>query len=250
MEVLTLSTSTFIKDELIVTIGQFDGIHKAHQILINKAVLSAKEKSKKSAVITFNPHIDTVLKGKKTSDYIIDFDSKVEILNSLNVDYLLVIDFNKEVSKISHTNFFKTYINKLNIKEFVVGFDFSYGYLGIGKPCTIQSDYEKETIVTVVDKQESNDEKIGSLEIKKALNNGDIKTANILLGYQFFMNMKVTKKDSNRIYLESGNLNILKNQCYNVLINNCEYILTKENQTYIDNIDSSKLSNNLKVTFK
>ena len=118
MEVLTLSTSTFIKDELIVTIGQFDGIHKAHQILINKAVLSAKEKSKKSAVVTFNPHIDTVLKGKKTSDYIIDFDSKVEILNSLNVDYLLVIDFNKEVSKISHTNFFKTYINKLNIKEF------------------------------------------------------------------------------------------------------------------------------------
>ena len=53
MEVLTLSTSTFIKDELIVTIGQFDGIHKAHQELIKKTVLAAKNQNAKSAAKTF-----------------------------------------------------------------------------------------------------------------------------------------------------------------------------------------------------
>ena len=235
MEVIHLNNSIKITDPLVVTIGQFDGIHTAHQSLINKTVNHAKTQNAKSAVITFIPHIDTVLRNLNPNDYIIDFESKKEILTQLNVDYLLVIDFNLEVSKISHKDFFERYLNNLNIYEFIVGFDFTYGYLGSGNIHTIQDDYHKNVKVTVISKQELIGEKIGSFEIKKALAEGNIAKANQLLGYNFFMNFKVDHQTITRIYLKAPNLSLLKKQDYHVLINNKEYILTISEETFIEN---------------
>ena len=203
MEVIHLNNLTRITDPLVVTIGQFDGIHKAHQSLINKTVLHAKNLNAKSAVITFIPHIDSIIRNSNPNDYIIDFESKKTLLNNLGINYLLVIDFDQEVSKITHEDFFFQYLNNLDIYEFIVGFDFTYGHRGIGNINTIQDDYKKIVKVTVISKQELIGEKIGSLEIKKALAQGNIAKANQLLGYNFFMNLEADYQTDTKIYLKS-----------------------------------------------
>ena len=111
MDVIHLNNTIYLNEPLVLTIGQFDGIHKAHQELIKKTVLAAKKQNAKSAVITFLPHIDSVIKGTNPNDYIIDMPSKIEILNNLNVDYLFIIDFNKEISSKPHQVFFQEYLN-------------------------------------------------------------------------------------------------------------------------------------------
>ena len=249
MEVIHLNTSTIINDNLVVTIGQFDGIHKAHQCLIQKTVSTAQSLNAKSAVITFTPHIDTVLKNLSPNDYIIDFESKKELLVNLNVDYLLIIDFNANIAKINHSDFFLQYINNLNILEFIVGFDFSYGHLGLGNVSTIQDDYIKPVNVTTVSKLELINEKIGSFEIKKALKEGNIKMANELLGYHFFINFEITQQTSNKVFLSSLNINLLKKQNYLVLINNQQYLLDNNDQTFIENFNNIYQNKFIKVIF-
>lgn len=237
MEVIYLNNLIKINDNLIVTIGQFDGIHTAHQALINKTIEVAQSHNAKSAVITFVPHIDTILNNASPNDYIIDFESKKEILTSLNVDYLLIIDFNKEVSQINHSDFFFQYLNNLNILEFIIGFDFTYGYKGLGNIHTIESDYQKPVKITVISKLELIGEKIGSLEIKKALTNGNIAKANDLLGYKFFMNFKIINQTNDKIFLNSPNINLLKYQNYNIIINDKQYILYNNKETFIEKLD-------------
>lgn len=249
MQVIHLNKDTFIDSPLVVTIGQFDGIHKAHQKLINQTVESAKLKNAKSAVITFNPHIDTVLRNNVSFNYIIDMPSKQEILENLNVDYLLIIEFNQDVAKISHQDFFKQYLNNLNILEFIIGFDFTYGHFGQGNSETIKDDYYKEVKVTKISKLEICNEKIGSSQIKNALENGNISKANDLLGFNFFMRFEITDTKDNKAYLNSLNLNILNKQNYNVSINNITSILYNEHKTYIENTFNQNIGDIIKVTF-
>lgn len=249
MQLIHLNANTIINEPLVITIGQFDGIHKAHQALINKTIEVSKLHNAKSAIITFNPHIDTVLKHLDNNDYIVDLDSKKEILEQMNVDYLLIIDFNDVVSKISHDKFFEIYINNLNVLEFIVGFDFTYGYLGLGNYSTICDDYKKSVTVTKISKLEIENEKIGSIEIKRALKEGNIKKANELLGYNFFMKFTVTSINNNETVLTSSNINILNKQFYNISINNTPYILNNDNITCIMNCSNFRIGDTIKVIF-
>lgn len=249
MKVIHLNRNSLINDSLVVTIGQFDGIHKAHQMLIKKTVSCAKEHNKKSAVVTFNPHIDTILKNTSPNDYIIDLDSKIKLLESMEVDYLLIINFTKSLANIKHDDFFLEYFNNLDIFHFIVGFDFTYGFKGLGNVNTICKDYAKKTNLTIISKQEYSNEKIGSLEIKKALREGNITKANNLLGYNFFLNATVINKSDQKTFITSTNQTLLKQKTYNVLINNKRYVLTINNEMYIENIDLDNSIKQLKIEF-
>jgi FAD synthase len=175
--------------------------------------------------------------------------SKQEILENLNVDYLLIIEFNQDVAKISHQDFFKQYLNNLNILEFIIGFDFTYGHFGQGNSETIKDDYYKEVKVTKISKLEICNEKIGSSQIKNALENGNISKANDLLGFNFFMRFEIIDTKDNKAYLNSLNLNILNKQNYNVSINNITSILYNEHKTYIENTFNQNIGDIIKVTF-
>lgn len=249
MQLIHLDDTTIINDRLVITIGQFDGIHKAHQSLINQTIAAAKTQNAKSAIITFIPHIDTILKHYDKNNYIVDLDSKKEILEGMNLDYLLIIDFNEDVAKIPHDIFFEKYINKLHVMEFIVGFDFTYGYLGLGNYNTIKDDYFNNVKVTKISKLEFENEKIGSIEIKNAVKNGNIKKANELLGYKFFMKFEVLSIIDNQMIITSSNINILNKQNYNILINNTPTILYNTNITYIKNCFNYSVGDVIKIVF-
>lgn len=177
---------------LVVTIGSFDGIHLGHQELIKRTISESKMLNFKSAVITFEPHPLITINNKNRSN-ITSITEKVSLISDFGVDYLIVINFNKEFSMISKFDFVNDYLLSINVKEVIVGNDFKFGYKGEGaaKEISELSDYQIKTLI--LDLIKFNDEKIGSSKIIKLLNEGQIELVNDLLGYNYFFNGKVIK---------------------------------------------------------
>ena len=112
-----------LKEKTSCTIGTFDGIHKAHQKIIKEL---KNDKSLKSLIITFEP--PPKLFFSNTKCLITDFETKVYILQTLNIDYLHLIEFNEKFLKIRAEEFLKFLVEKLNCKKLVVGYDWRFGY--------------------------------------------------------------------------------------------------------------------------
>jgi len=112
----------------VVTIGNFDGVHKGHQALINTAKQRAKELGGSTVVITFNPHPVKVLCPNCDLRFITPHYEKLSILSNLGVDYTIVIPFSKEFASITAHEFIESYlVQGLGVKWMVVGYDYHFG---------------------------------------------------------------------------------------------------------------------------
>ena len=112
-------------DKSVVTIGKFDGIHKGHTVLIEKAVDLAKKENLKSIVFTFKNNPISYFSNILTREIITE-DEKMDKLKSLGVDVVIDIPFNKEMANISAENFVKEIlVDKLGVKKLIIGHDFA-----------------------------------------------------------------------------------------------------------------------------
>ena len=171
-------------DPLVATIGSFDGIHLGHQALIKKTIAKSKKLNLKSAVITFDPHPLSII-SNDDHIYITNIMDKAKLINNLGIDFLILINFDEEFSKISKLEFVEKYLKVLNVCEVVVGNDFKFGFHGEGKANEIYqlSNYSINT--TIIDLIKYDNEKIGSSKIVNLLRTGKVEEANALLGYNF-----------------------------------------------------------------
>jgi len=111
----------------VITIGNFDGLHHAHQKIIKDTVNRAKQILAKSVVITFEPH---PLKFFKKTDIklIQTLSQKLECISLLGVNLILVLKFDKELSEMSAVDFVdKVLIKRLGMKELYIGYNFQFG---------------------------------------------------------------------------------------------------------------------------
>ena len=112
----------------VVTIGNFDGVHKGHQILFKKVIERAAEIDGTSLVITFEPHPIKVMSPKKLKPLITVLEQKQELVANFGIDILLLIQFTLEFASISATDFVKEIlVDRLGIREIVVGYDYAFG---------------------------------------------------------------------------------------------------------------------------
>lgn len=178
----------------IAAIGFFDGIHKGHQKVIQTAVEKAKEAKMESAVITFHPHPSVVLNKEEVHvQYITPIREKQEILQQMDVDRLYIITFSKELASLNPQKFIDDFIIGLNIQHLVAGFDFSYGHKGEGNMKCMHTHTRDAFDFTTIDKVELENEKISSTKIRSLMANGNIETANELLGRKLTVYGKVVE---------------------------------------------------------
>ena len=119
----------------VVALGNFDGIHKGHQEIINRSVKEAAAAGLKSGVFTFSNHTSTVLKNVPPVKNILYADEKIRLLESLGVDYMFNIPFTEEILNMSPVEFIdRILVEKFNIKEAYCGFNYSFGYKAQGNP--------------------------------------------------------------------------------------------------------------------
>jgi riboflavin kinase/FMN adenylyltransferase len=119
--------------ETVIALGNFDGIHKGHQELINRTVKSAKGANLKSAVFTFSNHPRNVMAGRSIIKNILSWDEKVSIIKSFGIDYLISVPFDYEMQNMDPRDFIlNILVGKLKMKEAYCGFNFQFGHLAKG----------------------------------------------------------------------------------------------------------------------
>ena len=178
----------------MVTIGTFDGVHEGHKEILHSLCEKAKSKGVDSMLITFDPHPRKAL-GLENLSMLSVSDEKMERLNSLPLDYVLVLPFTKAFSELSAATFIQTYlIDRLNISEIVLGYDHKFGNQREGNVELLKEILQpKGIVVTEIPAQNVDEIIISSTKIRKALGHGEIQTANRLLGYAYSLTGTVVR---------------------------------------------------------
>ncbi|GIN21165.1 FAD synthetase family protein [Siminovitchia fordii] len=178
-----LHEKALTNEPCVMALGFFDGVHLGHRKLIETAREIAEQKNLTLTVMTFFPHPSNVLPAKqKINRYLSPLDVKKEIFKELGVKKLFIVTFNHEFAKLEPTDFVQKYICGLNCKHVVAGFDFTYGYQGLGNMETIKEDGCGEFDVTVVSKEMYKYIKISSTKIRELLNGGAVEAVPHFLG--------------------------------------------------------------------
>jgi len=179
----------------IATIGNFDGVHLGHQQIFRKIVQEARQNQSKSVVITFAPHPKSILHPDKRPFYLLTtLDEKLKLIESLEVDGVMLIPFSLEFSKTTAKDFVCQILwEQLRIKKIFIGHDYTFGkgkegneeFLArYGKKLGFQVDVTNAVKVGEII--------ISSTRIRNAILDGDVKTAGALLGRPYNLKSSVT----------------------------------------------------------
>ncbi len=214
MKVITSNEDfRFIKSN-VIALGNFDGIHIAHQKVIKTALQIAKKNSLSSLVLLFDKHPISVL-NDSAPKLLTTLDQKIKILEQLGVDYVYIQEFDVKFSTLEPDYFIiKILIDKLLAASIVAGFDYRFG-----KGAKGDTQYLKEicvkfkTDVTIVDKVDFDNEPVSASRIRNLLDEGDIEKANKLLGRRYSIEGTVVhgRGLGSKIGFPTANIDISKN---------------------------------------
>lgn len=188
MKVIQLSYPNQITTDEVVgpyslALGFFDGVHRGHQAVIQKAKEQAQTNNVKLAVMTFDPHPSIVLgRSKEKVFYITPLQQKIAILEELGVDTLFVVRFTSDFAQLTPKEFVELFIKGLEVKYVTAGFDYTFGQKGQGTMELMPELCGEDIPVQVVSKQVADDEKISSTRIRQLLQVGDMQEVHELLG--------------------------------------------------------------------
>jgi len=172
-----------------LTLGTFDGIHLGHRKIIDKLIGRSRSENGRNFLITFDPHPRNVISKNADFKILSTPAEKAIVLEKLGIMNLLVINFTTEFSQQTAEEFFKSYIiDRIGIREIVIGYDHHFGKGRGGDESTLREMGKQYRFgVATVDAFRLNGEIVSSTKIRKALFEGDIKTAGSYLGrhYEF-----------------------------------------------------------------
>jgi riboflavin kinase/FMN adenylyltransferase len=181
--------SNFKLKQSVICIGNFDGVHKGHQEIIRQLTLTAKKRNCPSVAVSFEPHPGKVLYPKIAPKIIKTQKQKRDLLRQAGLDYYYVINFTPQFAKTNAKDFVKNIlIDILNAKEIFVGENFAFSKNRQGNVDFLKSLENKYNYTTHAVKSVMYDNKIiSSTRIRETLKNGDVETAEKLLGRYYYM---------------------------------------------------------------
>lgn len=175
-----------------IALGSFDGLHIGHLSLIYKVVDVAKQNNGKSMVFTFRNHPKTLINKEDAPKLLMSNDRKVEILRIHKVDIVCFQEFNLEFMKMTPKEFVEFLVVKYNVKGFVVGFNYKFGYKNLGDVellKQLQDEYGYE--LYVMEQCTYKDEVISSTRIRKSLEDGEVLDASKMLSLPYTLSGEV-----------------------------------------------------------
>jgi riboflavin kinase/FMN adenylyltransferase len=162
----------------IVVIGNFDGVHKGHQQILNRAKEIAGEE--KIVALTFDPHPVSIFAPERTPTLLTILSDKIELLKIHDADQVAVIKFTKEFAAMAPEEFVnKVLVEQLKATTVIVGQNFTYGFKAGGNVQSLAQHTEFETVV--LDLQSNAEEAISSTRIRAAIVDGDVESAREML---------------------------------------------------------------------
>lgn len=165
----------------VVLIGVFDGVHKGHQFLLNRAKEIADGRN--VIALTFDPHPMHVFAPDRAPTLLTTLSDRVELLKIHNADQVAVLKFNEKFAAMSPQDFVKdVLVGQLNASTVIVGKNFTYGHKAAGNVDSLVKDgLEYNFTVDVQDLKSDDGEVISSSRIRSLVTNGAVEEARELL---------------------------------------------------------------------
>lgn len=172
----------------VVTIGTFDGVHLGHRQIIRQLCAEAKERGGESVLISFYPHPRKIVQPDRSIAELTTLDERIELLKEQGLDNLVVVPFNKEFSEQSAQEYISSFlVNRFHPALIIIGYDHKFGNNREGDYRLLEQMGERfNYAVKEIPQQLMNEAAISSTKIRQAISNGEIETANQLLGYPYF----------------------------------------------------------------
>ncbi|MDQ0028981.1 bifunctional riboflavin kinase/FAD synthetase [Arthrobacter bambusae] len=178
----------------VVTIGNFDGVHRGHQQVLTQLLRTAGQHGARSVVVTFDPHPALVHRPDSAPELLMGLQDKLDALAGTGVDAVLVMKYNLALAAMTPEEFVvKVLLDGLHAAHVVVGHDLRFGVGNSGDVGTMQ-ELGKELGFGVhvvnefgaegfpVHDDGGTDRRCSSTWVREALSEGDVETAAAVLG--------------------------------------------------------------------
>ncbi len=206
-----------LTEHYAITVGNFDGVHRGHQHLLERLISKAKEKGLKSLVLSFYPHPLWVLNSTQAPCELTDIRERSELILKHGVDQVVFIRFDRSFSKLPAEDFIREVLwNRLRCKHLVVGYDWRFGYKREGE-IELAKELGKEMGFEVEEMEpfRINGHVVSSTLIRRLLHMGRLEEASLYLGRNYSLKRKVVSGEGRGSILgfPTANLQNTENLC-------------------------------------
>ncbi|MFN7009381.1 MAG: bifunctional riboflavin kinase/FAD synthetase [Allorhizobium sp.] len=180
----------------VIAIGNFDGVHRGHQSVLNRALELARSRNAPALVLTFEPHPRTVFNPAKPVFRLTPAPVRAQVLEAMGFHSVIEYPFDRDFASRSAEEFVHSIlVDWLGATEVVTGFDFHFGKGREGGPAFLMEAGKRNGFgVTLVDAfRDEGAEVVSSSRIRGLLAEGDVAQAAGLLGYRFTVEAEVIK---------------------------------------------------------
>ena len=182
------------KKPVVLTQGTFDGVHFGHRKILRHVVSEAREIDGVSVLLTFYPHPRLVLYPDDNElKLLTTIEEKVELVSAIGIDYLIIIPFTQELSRLRASDFVRDIlVEQLHISKLIIGYDHRFGRNregGLKEMIQFSETYNFK--LEEIPPQDIEDSIVSSTKIRKALLDGDVHLAKEYLGDLYTISGKV-----------------------------------------------------------
>jgi riboflavin kinase/FMN adenylyltransferase len=175
-----------------LTVGSFDGVHLGHLDVIRRTIEAAATGGASPALITFEPHPRAVLDPANAPQSITTLTEKLALIEAAGIEHGIVIRFDRELSALSPQEFIDRLGKVMDIRRWVIGFDFAFGRGRTGNAEWLRAHGYQ---VDVVPPFTFGSHELHSSEIRRLITAGEIEDANRMLGRVYSMSGPVEAGD-------------------------------------------------------
>ena len=181
----------------VITIGTFDGVHEGHKKIIDALIREAKSVEGEAIIITFHPHPRKIVKPNEHLQLINTLEEKIELLDRSGIDHLVIVPFNEAFARQTADEYISNFlVAKFHPHTIIIGYDHHFGKDRQGNFMLLAREADKYNYrLLEIPKYILQEVAVSSTQIRKALLDSNIETANRLLGYQFFFEGMVIRGD-------------------------------------------------------
>ncbi|WP_394200149.1 bifunctional riboflavin kinase/FAD synthetase [Shewanella waksmanii] len=177
----------------VLTIGNFDGVHRGHAEVIGKLVKKAEQFQVSSCVMTFEPQPQELFRGENAPARLSLLRDKISLLDELGVERLLCVSFNQKFANMPAQAFIEQLlVKKLGVRYLVVGDDFCFGHGRQGDFDMLKRAGEQFGFAVVSTQSFLlGDKRVSSTEVRQLLAKGNLEQARRLLGHPMTLSGRV-----------------------------------------------------------
>jgi len=185
----------------VVAIGVFDGVHAGHRAIVGRAVSFAAEVGASSVVVTFDPHPAAVVRPDVAPLLLGDVSQRLDLLESLGVDAVLVLPFDREMASWTAEEFVeRLLVSRLHARRVVVGENFRFGNRALGDVALLQqmgpADGFDVDAVSLVGAESDSGDAVSSTLIRSLVAEGSVAAAAAALGRLYGISGVVVRGDA------------------------------------------------------